>query len=70
MLQMYYFLLLDFVLFEAVAFFVEDELVEQDFLQQDFLDVDEEQEKFAYCSKAIDQNFSSCPLGQPAFCHK
>jgi len=45
-------------------------LVEQDFLQQDFLAVDFEQEQFAYCSKAIDQNFSSCPLGQPAFCHK
>ena len=58
------------MLLEVVVFFEEDEeLVEQDFLQQDFL-LDVEQEQFAYCSKAIDQNFSSCPLGQPAFCHK
>lgn len=52
-----------------VVFFEEDELEEHDFLQQDFLLV-EEQEYDEYCSKAIDQNFSSCPLGQPAFCHK
>jgi hypothetical protein len=38
---------------------------EADFLQlQDLLEHEE------YWATAIDQNFSSCPLGQPAFCHK
>lgn len=69
-IKIYYFLLLAFVLLVAVDFLVEVELDAQDFLQQDFLAVDFEQEQFANCSTAIDQNFSSCPLGQPAFCHK
>jgi hypothetical protein len=69
-IKIYYFLLLAFVLFVAVDFLAEVELEAQDFLQQDFLAVDFEQEQFANCSIAIDQNFSSCPLGQPAFCHK
>lgn len=55
------------MLLEAV-FFEEELEEEQDFLQADFLEFDLEQEES--CSTAIDQNFSSCPDGQPAFCHK
>ena len=58
-----YFLLV----FEAllVATFLAEALEEAHaFLQEDFL------LHFEICSTAIDQNFSSCPDGQPAFCHK
>lgn len=50
----------------AAVFLVLEEALA--FLQQDFFAVDLEQQD--NCSTAIDQNFSSCPLGQPAFCHK
>ena len=59
--QQNYLLLLD----EADFFVAHDAFVVEDFLHALLEHLQEES-----CSTAIDQNFSSCPIGHPAFCHK
>ena len=64
----YYLLLL-----EATDFFADDVFEVVDFadVEQHFLDeLFEHEQEDESCSTAIDQNFSSWPHGQPAFCHK
>lgn len=58
-----------FLLLDVVDFLVEHddfEVVVDDFLQE-LLEHPQEED---HCSTAIDQNFSSWPIGQPAFCHR
>jgi len=63
--QYNYLLLLDEADFLAEVD-VFDLVVEEDFLHE-LLEHEQEED---HCSTAIDQNFSSWPIGQPAFCHK
>lgn len=60
------------MLLDATDFFAEDVLEVVDLAddEQDFLDELFEHLQEEICSTAIDQNFSSWPHGQPAFCHK